>query len=210
MTELNEDQFPDYLKNPDDYVTLYRGRPHFWFWRLPKTEADLKGLGMHWTTDLQIAGHFGAGWNDPDYGPRDDPEGLGRSSLSAGGHIIVAKVHKSGIIHRDTPEWKSIAQDHAIMEDDGEKEVTVRPGTPVYVTDVLPVKDFDRVASKSLKQMLPDNFDNTVTTWDETGNNPTYTHKVRFPFAKPGFGAYMYDQKTIKKGGYIKKGRGTA
>jgi hypothetical protein len=182
----------DYLKNPDDYVTLYRGREHYFTWQLPKTQEDLKGLGMHWTTDPRVAEHFGAGHNDID---NDEPNEAGQTPLTAGGHVIAARVHKSGIIERGTPEWRSIAKKHAIAGFDDEdpttessnyeKEVTIRPGTPVYVTSVKPVKVFEEQASSSLKEA-------------SKGKK------------KKSFGEALVDKKAVEEGGYIKKGRGTA
>lgn len=210
MSNLSPMFDDDYLKNPDDYVTLYRGREHYWSWELPKTQEDLKGLGMHWTTEPRIAAHFGAGWNDMD---NDEPNEKGKTTRTAGGHIITARVHKSGIIERGTPEWHKVAWDHGILgagyegnPDDAdkfsldrniEKEVTVRPGTPLYVTNVTPIREFGLEASPALR--------------DVTGakrNKPV--GKIKGKFQLDTWGTTLTDKKSVEKGGYVKRGPGTA
>ena len=203
MTSLSPMFDDDYLKNPDDYVTLYRGREHYWRWSLPETQRNLNGLGMHWTTDPRIAAHFAAGHNDFDVEPNEE---TGRHPYTVGGHVITARVHKSGIIEPGTPEWQSIAKKHGIMDYENdpelqgitntEREVTVRPGTPLYVTNVVPVKEINQVASPELKDALP-----------QTPGNAMYK---KHPFATGGFGPTLVDKAAVAKGGYVKRGRGTA
>jgi len=204
MTSLSPMFDDDYLKNPDDYVTLYRGREHYWSWELPKTQEDLKGLGMHWTTDPRIAAHFGSGWNDMD---NDEPNSKGKTTRTAGGHVVTARVHKSGIIERGTPEWNSFAKRHAIAgfgdEDpttessNFEKEVTIRPGTPLYVTNVVPVRELGLEASPALRQVT-----------GAKRNTPVYGIKGKLKGKK--WGPTLVDKAAVDKGGYVKKGKGTA
>jgi hypothetical protein len=122
----------------EEFVTLYRGRNHYW-WDPLDPKRGLHGLGMHWTANPKIAGHFAVGGNDSDW---DEKNEEGHTPMTAGGHIIVAKVPKSGIIEPHTEEWNRLAGDHGIMtpEDSVEEETTVRPGTPVELQRVIPVK----------------------------------------------------------------------
>lgn len=180
----------DHLTNPNDYVTLHRGIGHnFWNNGLPTSPEHFQGLGEHWTTDYRVAGHFATG--DPDaLGGRDNPED--------GGHIITARVHKSGIIERGSSEWHEIAQDKRIegAHDDepsegAEKEVTVRPGTPLHVIRVTPVKDFDEVAPQHLRNALE------------------YPAKNPFVAKDDDFIPFLVNTEA-KRGSYLKKGSGTA
>lgn len=134
--------------NSSQFIHVYRGRAHFWDWKRPKSEKDLHGLGMHWTTDPKVAAHHGAGWNDPedDYWSEEsgDPN---RTPLRMGGHILEGRVAKEHVIQPHTEEWHKMASQHGIMDpnfSDHEKEVTIRPGAPVEVTGLHKVGSIKR------------------------------------------------------------------
>lgn len=124
----------------EQFVTVYRGRPHYNYWSIPKTEDKAKGLGMHWTTNLDIARHFAGGWNIADWGPDDN---TGKEPTEMGGHVLYGRVHRQHIVEPHTPEWKSLAYEHAIMEpeDNIEEEVTIREHAPIELTGVEIVKN---------------------------------------------------------------------
>lgn len=147
--------------NNDDFMTVFRGQSHYWDNKLPEKESDLRGLGIHWTTDPRIAGHFAAGENDPDYEADDEHP---KSSLDSGGYVITARVPKSGIIDRRSDEFKEIANNHGIMYEEErpdynpEKEVTVRPGTPVDVHDITVVESTSARGGKSTEENAAPGF----------------------------------------------------
>lgn len=115
----------------DQFLTVYRGRSHFWDWKEPQTEEDLKGLGMHWTTDLNIARHYASGLNDPEY----VDEETGKSAPEMGGHVLYGRVDRKHVVQPYTDEWNILSEHHAILEpDSGDKEVTLRENAPVQVT----------------------------------------------------------------------------
>jgi len=125
----------------DQFVTVYRGRSRYWGWESPKTEKDLRGLGMHWTSDLGVARHFAGGWNDFDGEPDHK---TGKRSHELGGHVLYGRVHKQHIVDRGTPEWEWLSHNHAIIEDDGtdtEKEITLRKQAPVEITGLEEVRN---------------------------------------------------------------------
>lgn len=126
----------------DQFITVYRGRSRYWGWESPKTEEDLKGLGMHWTTDLGVARHFASGWNDSDSEP---DHRTGKRATELGGHVLYGKVHRQHVVEQNTPEWKRLAKEHAIIGDDdgvlGEKEVTLRKNAPIEVTGLEEVRN---------------------------------------------------------------------
>ena len=79
----------------DQFVTVYRGRTHYDKYKIPKNQESLKGLGMHWTTDINVARHFAGGWNLSDW-PSDHR--TGKKSTEMGGHVLYGKVDKQNIV----------------------------------------------------------------------------------------------------------------
>lgn len=95
---------------------------------MPQTESDLRNVGIHWTTDLNMAKAFAAGDFEPDF-----------HDGTAGGHILEAQVDPAHVVQPGTDEWKQVAAAHDIL-DEGEGEVTVRRGAPVNVTGLYSVE----------------------------------------------------------------------
>ena len=107
MSSLSESQFH----------TLYRG--------VNTDTPNLESAGMHWTKNKTAAKHFAVMETTEGYAGR--------------GHVIEARVHNSNIIPVGTPEWHRASLAHGIMHPDDntfEREVTVRPGSPVFVKGV--------------------------------------------------------------------------
>lgn len=128
----------------DQFVTVYRGRTHYDRYKIPKNQESLKGLGMHWTTDIDVARHFAGGWNLSDW-PSDHR--TGKKATEMGGHVLYGKVNKEHVIKPNTPEWNRIATQHSVMEpeDNHEKEQTLREGAPIQITGVERVRNKPKV-----------------------------------------------------------------
>lgn len=132
----------------DQFVTVYRGRPHYNRWPVPKTQDDLKGLGIHWTTELDVARHFAGGWDISDWEP---DHRTGKKPTEMGGHVLYGKVHKQHIIEPRTAEWDNLSLEHSIMEpeDTFEKEVTIRERAPVEIVGVEQVRNKSKITDNS-------------------------------------------------------------
>ena len=105
------------------FVQLYRGLEQ----ASPDT-LDAHQMGPHWTTDYGVARTF-AGWDS-----------------GVGGTVVGALVHKRHIIPEGTPEHDDAKYKWAVSGSDEawgswEKEHTVRPGSPIHVTEIKHVPE---------------------------------------------------------------------
>jgi len=91
------------------------------------THTGATGLGMHWSTNKPIAQRFALG--EPHF-PSDF------------GTVIHGVVNKEHTLQPDNPEYEAVASKYGILTDNpaAEREVTVRPGSPVSITGKTPVK----------------------------------------------------------------------
>ena len=86
-----------------------------------QSDRPQQPLGKHWSSDEGVAMIFGEA-------------GL-RSDTST---VFFGRVHPNSVVQPGTEEHERMAEDYAIHSPESlEKEVTVRPGSKVYVTGLM-------------------------------------------------------------------------
>ena len=85
-------------------------------------EIDYNRLGMHWTTNRDVADYFAYG----------------------NGSIVEGFVHRNNLITPDHPDWNKLSEKHGIFGPTSKEfEQTIRPGSPIQISKVHHVWDDD-------------------------------------------------------------------
>ena len=120
----------------NQWIRLYRGLAG-----VADDNIQTNRLGVHWTPDYETAKQ----WTDPEkYGhsaPGDFGDGTWRGIYdeNSPGTIVSALIHKRHIIPENSPEWEDVTSQSAhgySLGFEKEKELTIRPKSPVHITSI--------------------------------------------------------------------------
>lgn len=108
----------------DQWVSLYRGLAS-----VTPSEVTPNAVGLHWTTDPEVAYNFATSRDAEGWLHDDDYEDTPRF-----GTVLEAKVHKRNLIDPNSKEGQDMSDLLAIQAPEHpEQERTVRPGSRVHV-----------------------------------------------------------------------------
>jgi hypothetical protein len=127
-----------------DHVKVYRGlnevAPH---------EVDYDKLGSHWSHDPEVAYNFAKG-QPLGYPDEFDDDG------EITGTVLAGLVHRDHIIDPDSDEFDGWRDIEAVQGPDShEQEATVRPGSPVHLTEFSHVRYSDEGGESEDHTRLP-------------------------------------------------------